>query len=238
MLDKHKAYIRERWEQGCRNSAQIWRELTDQGYKGGRAQVRNFMRGLRVEYGVPTRRWRSHPGVNDAIVGRVSGCIPGNTLQGMRPAGAAADNGDIGPCSKGVSSAAKELRVRQVKWLLARPIDSLSEKECVLVREVCKVSREVTFAHGLVQDFNTIVREQQREHLNSWISMALASGVRELVAFARGLQRDYRAVAAALELPWSQGPVEGQITKLKLLKRQMYGRANFDLLRLRILYPA
>ena len=58
----------------------------------------------------------------------------------------------------------------------------------------------------------------------------------ELRAFARHLRRDYDAVRAGLSLPWSNGQVEGQIHRLKLIKRQMYGRANFDLLRKRVLY--
>ncbi len=56
--------------------------------------------------------------------------------------------------------------------------------------------------------------------------------------FARGLEQDGAAVRAALTMPWSNGRTEGQITKLKLLKRQMYGRANFDLLRRRVLLAA
>jgi transposase len=57
-----------------------------------------------------------------------------------------------------------------------------------------------------------------------------------LRAFAQGLVKDYEAVKAGLTLPWSNGPTEGHIHKLKLLKRQMYGRASFLLLRQRVLY--
>jgi transposase len=57
-----------------------------------------------------------------------------------------------------------------------------------------------------------------------------------MVSLAQGIVRDFDAVAAALELPWSNGPVEGHVNRLKMLKRQLYGRANFDLLRLRVLY--
>jgi transposase len=64
------------------------------------------------------------------------------------------------------------------------------------------------------------------------------SGLPALKGFARGLRLDNAAVAAALSSPWSQGQVEGQITRLKLLKRHMYGRAKFDLLRLRVLHTA
>jgi transposase len=62
--------------------------------------------------------------------------------------------------------------------------------------------------------------------------------VAELRTFAAGVRQDYGAVAAALEYPWSNGPVEGQINRLKTIKRQMYGRANFDLLRARVLWVA
>ena len=57
----------------------------------------------------------------------------------------------------------------------------------------------------------------------------------ELAGFVRSLRKDYEAVKAALSYEWSQGQVEGQITRLKLIKRQMYGRANFDLLKQRVL---
>jgi transposase len=62
------------------------------------------------------------------------------------------------------------------------------------------------------------------------------SSIKELAAYARGLEADYAAVKAGLSEPWSNGQTEGQVNKLKLLKRQMYGRANVDLLRLRVLH--
>jgi len=83
-----------------------------------------------------------------------------------------------------------------------------------------------------------MVRERARDDLDRWLAAAAASGVAELVSFARGVRRDFEAVAAAFTSPHSQGQVEGQITRVKLLKRQTYGRANFDLLRRRVLYHA
>jgi transposase len=70
------------------------------------------------------------------------------------------------------------------------------------------------------------------DRLDSWLDAATASG---LASFARGLRQDLAAVRAALVLPWSTSPVEGQINRLKTIKRQMYGRAGFDLLRRRVL---
>ncbi|HEY3268695.1 MAG TPA: transposase [Armatimonadota bacterium] len=66
---------------------------------------------------------------------------------------------------------------------------------------------------------------------------AAACGVAEMRRFAKGLEQDRAAVEAAMALPWSNGPVEGAVQRLKTIKRQMYGRANFDLLRRRVLEP-
>jgi len=71
--------------------------------------------------------------------------------------------------------------------------------------------------------------------LNEWIQAAKTSGLTDLRNFAMGLRRDYEAVSNALKLPWSNGPTEDQVHRLKMIKRQMYGRAKFDLLRKRVL---
>lgn len=72
----------------------------------------------------------------------------------------------------------------------------------------------------------------------AWLSQAQTCGVRAVETFAAGLEQDGAAVRAALSMPWSNAQAEGQITKLKLLKRQMYGRASFELLRRRVLLAA
>ncbi len=74
--------------------------------------------------------------------------------------------------------------------------------------------------------------------LNTWLADARRSGVRALETFAVGLEQDGAAIQAAITTPWSSGQAEGQITRLKLIKRQMYGRASFDLLRRRVLLAA
>src|SRR5260370_66522 len=72
----------------------------------------------------------------------------------------------------------------------------------------------------------------------SWMEHAIRSGIPELKSFVAGIERDYDAVHAALRLPWSQGITEGKVNKLKTLKRVMYGRAGFALLRQRLLHDA
>jgi len=87
----------------------------------------------------------------------------------------------------------------------------------------------------LIQEFTTMLRERKGEQLDSWLERVEQQGVAELQSFAQGLRKDYDAVKAGLTLEWSQGPVEGHVHRLKLLKRQAYGRASFQTLRKRVL---
>ena len=80
-----------------------------------------------------------------------------------------------------------------------------------------------------------MIRERQPEKFDQWLMDCLNGAVKDLRTFADGLDQDYQAVRAAMSCEWSNGPVEGQVNRLKLLKRQMYGRAKFDLLRKRLL---
>jgi transposase len=89
---------------------------------------------------------------------------------------------------------------------------------------------EVAEAIDLAQDFATLVRQRQPEALDPWLQRATASTLEALQRFAKGLYEDYEAVKAGVTLPWSSGPVEGHINRLKMLKRQMFGRARLDLL--------
>jgi transposase len=125
---------------------------------------------------------------------------------------------------------------RQAMWLLTRKPDSLDGEEQAYRERLCELCPDAATAYPLVQAFQTLLREHRVEQLDSWLGQARTCGVRELRRFALGLQQDYAAVRAALEYPWSQGQVEGQVNRLKQLKRQMYGRAKFDLLRLRVLH--
>ena len=87
-------------------------------------------------------------------------------------------------------------------------------------------------ARDLVERFHRMVRDREPTALPTWITDATGS---VLASFGKGIVADHRAVTAAITQPWSNGQTEGQITKLKLVKRQMYGRAKLDLLRARLL---
>ncbi len=127
---------------------------------------------------------------------------------------------------------------RQTRWILLRPVDELDANEQAYRQALCQQSAAIATAQALVADFGRIVRARARTELDAWLGAAARSRIAELVSFARGLRRDYDAVAAALRSPYSQGQTEGHVNRLKMLKRQTYGRANFDLLRRRVLYHA
>ena len=88
------------------------------------------------------------------------------------------------------------------------------------------------------QDFAQLVRERRADQLDPWLARAAESPCVPLQRFAKGLRDDYDAVKAGLTLRWSNGPVEGHMNRLKMLKRQMFGRASLDLLQRRVLLAA
>jgi len=102
------------------------------------------------------------------------------------------------------------------------------------VDQLTQVDPSIAQAYQLSQALLTLMRERRGDELEAWMTAATHSGIEPLARFAQGLQQDLAAVKAGLTLPWSNGPVEGHITRLKLLKRQGYGRAGFPLLRQRV----
>lgn len=90
--------------------------------------------------------------------------------------------------------------------------------------------------HDLVQDFASMIRQRNAQPFDDWLQACEMSNIRACQLFAQSLIQDYGAVREALSIDWSNGQTEGQIHRLKLLKRQMYGRANLDLLRIRVCY--
>jgi transposase len=127
---------------------------------------------------------------------------------------------------------------RHVATLLVQRPERLTEEERAYLTRLCEQTPPIATAYALTQAFAIMVRDRQGQQLDGWLTQAKESGIKELAAYARGLETDYTAVAAGLRLPWSNCQTEGQVNKLKLVKRQMYGRANFDLLRLRVLHVA
>ncbi len=94
---------------------------------------------------------------------------------------------------------------------------------------------QIADAQRVLGAFRTMVTERCIEHLDPWLEHGERSGISEVVGVAQGLRRDHGAVKAALRYDWSQGPVAGHVNRLKTIKRQMYGRAGWTLLRRRVL---
>jgi len=124
---------------------------------------------------------------------------------------------------------------RQAAMLLARRAEKLKPAEKQLLAKLNECCPEIPILYELTQGFATVFRGKQSDALQTWLTQARGTGLPEIVRFCDGLRRDEKAVNAAVVLPWSNGQVEGQIHRLKLVKRQMYGRAKFNLLRRRVL---
>ena len=207
LIEPFKPYLVTRWNEGCRNGQQMWRELMEQGYSSSESNVRRFIAGLRKSKGKarsfkqiePTQQ--TQVSKKDAIPRR-----PPTALQVAR-----------------LMTFTKEQRLAWQNMYLAR---------------LCEADPVMAQLFLLVQSFATMLRERQGEQLDAWIKQVEAQEIVELKHFAQGLQKDYAAVKAGLTLEWSNGQVEGQVHRLKLLKRQMYGRGSFQILRKRVLHRA
>ena len=129
------------------------------------------------------------------------------------------------------------LTPRRAAWLvLRRPENLKAEEKEQLVR--IKADKHYASAIALAETFIELVRNRQGERFDSWLEQALQSDILPLRRFAEGLKEDYAAIKAGLTLAVSNSPTEGHINRLKMLKRQMYGRAGLPLLRTRFLLTA
>ncbi|MFG2045795.1 transposase, partial [Dactylosporangium sp. NPDC048998] len=194
LIDPYTSYLHQRWNDGCTDTATLYAEIREQGYRGSVQTLRRYLQPLRPVEG-STRRRLPAP----------------STPPPPKPR-------------------------RVAKWIMSDPaklkIDDQRKLEAIRRR-----SPALDALAGHVQDFADMMRKLRGARLPQWIAAVLASDLVQLHSFAKGLQRDLAAVTAGLTLPWSSGAVEGQVNRVKMLKRQMYGRAKFDLLRRRILQP-
>ena len=194
MLAPYLDHLLRRWGEGCRNAAQLWREIRAQGYPGTSSPVSKLAAGLR-------RQERA----------------------GLRPVP--------------LPPAKQRLTVRQARLLFLRRPDDLKPAQRQVLDRLGALDATIAAAYRLAQDFATLVRERQGERLEAWVERAERADIKHLRGFARGLKDD-PAVRAGLSEPWSNGQTEGQVNRLKLLKRQSYGRAGLPLLRQRVLAAA
>jgi len=190
-------YLRQRWEEGCRNAEQLTQELRERGFDGSYHMVR--------------RRVAAWRGAEDPLTTGPKP-KPREHLFVQRPSS------------------------HRVAWLLLEEAEDRSTQEQAFLDSLWNQCPTIRLAAEMAQEFTQMVRERRVERLEDWILQTHGPEVpRQLRVFADGLGQDFAAVKAALSLEWSNGQVEGQINRLKLVKRQMYGRAGFELLRRRVL---
>ena len=131
---------------------------------------------------------------------------------------------------------ADQFSTNKAVWLFIRDPKQLTSEEQAEVDLICERSNTAAQTYRLTQAFVTMLRRRQDQDFQAWVEAVEASAIPELHRFARGLLRDKAAVIAALTESYSNGSTEAQVHKLKLVKRQMYGRAKLPLLRQRLLH--
>jgi transposase len=129
------------------------------------------------------------------------------------------------------------LAPRHLSWSFLRDPSRLEKQEQEIL-SLIRQQKNVDVVYGLAQRFVNMVKERKAELLSAWLQDCQISGITELANFAQGLEKEGSALHASLTLSYSNGPVEGKINKLKSIKRSMYGRAGFPLLRQKVLKAA
>jgi transposase len=190
-LDPYRDHLELRWREGCRNGAELARELQRQGAGVHPRVVREWA----------TRRRRESADRLDA------------------------DRSQSGHRWRPPST-------NRTARLLQCDVDKLAEEDRRFVDRLKQAIPDLSVVVDLVRRLTRLLRRQSDESLAAWFTDAAAT---PLARFAANLYRDADAVVAAIETPWTTSPVEGQISRLKMIKRTMYGRAGFDLLRERVL---
>jgi transposase len=196
-LSPHAAYLRARWDAGCRNAADLWRELRARGFRGSSVTVRRHV-----------QRWRAYPYQHRAAAG-------GRAVAPPAPP--------------------RPPSPRQARWWLLTPPERRTPAQQTFLVRLRARCPAVVRAEALAAEFGRLVRALDRQAFGPWLDAAIASDLPEFREVARGMRRDRAAITAALTEAWSSGPVEGQVTRIKLVKRLAYGRSKFDLLRKRVL---
>lgn len=126
---------------------------------------------------------------------------------------------------------------KSVKWLLFGSKRKAKDWENEFLDHLLKNNPEIAVAQTLTKEFHQTLmsRQDQSQALEIWLEKARSSEIGEFIWFANGIEADRAAVEAAHLSGWSQGQVEGQVNRLKFIKRQMYGKDSFDLLKARVL---
>ena len=136
------------------------------------------------------------------------------------------------------SSSSEKISPKHAAILVTRAADKMTTEQQTLLERIMVRCPDVYDLRNIALSFRSAMKAENAGRLLDWIRKAKHCEFGGVVRFAYGLQKDISVVTAAVEVKWSTGQVEGQINRLKMIKRQMYGRAGFSLLRARVLpYP-
>jgi transposase len=201
-LQPFLGYLKQRWEAGCHNAAELLREIQAQGYRGKYSILKGYLQPWRAHLPEEEKCHTTGP----KTVRRLRHCVPSAST------------------------------VRW--WLLGHVSKADPQKRAwqqAFVERLGSLSPEIAAAGTLTGEFAKLVKERRAAELDNWLERAQRCCAPEMRRFAQGLLGDEAAVRAALSQEWSNGPVEGQVNRLKTVKRAGYGRSGFDLLRARVL---
>lgn len=229
MLDPYIPYLEQRVQDGCSNASQLWREICDNGFQGRDKVVRQWLQGRRAQPG--RRSSERENALREAFLGESA------EISAPHPQGTPEPFTGIRESNESVLLEEPLESPRHLVWLLLRDPSSFDQQEEQMLLFI-RQEKDVEDAYALAQRFVLMVHDRQPDKLDDWLHACLTSGIPDLVTFATGLQKEYAAIKAALTLPYSNGPVEGQVNRLKFIKRSMYGRGGFELLRQRVLSAA
>jgi transposase len=212
IVDAYMPYLQQRWSAGVHNALILWQELQEQGYKGSYPTVARAVAPLRETLGAK--------GKTQARATKYK--------QAKFLASELAEPARLRP----------KVALRKAVGLVMKARTALNTEEDELVQSLLTQHPQLLEAYPLVQTFASMVRERRGAELGDWLAKVEASDVTALRRFATGLRQDQAAVTAGLSEIYSNGQVEGTVNKLKVLKREMYGRASFNLLKNRLLNAA
>jgi transposase len=202
-------YLIQRWQAGVHVAIQLFHEIKEQGYRGSYKAVTYFVTELKSG----TVHWQPEIPHHEVIA---------NSTQPVQP-----------PKPK-----VKSVAPRHVAYLLTKPASTLTVEQRQEVDWFCQSFPDLATSYQLAQEFGKIIRERLPDQFTKWLEKALSSELAEFRNFAASLIRDKDAIIAALNTSWSSGQVEGHINRLKLIKREMFGRGKLDLLEKRLQYRA
>lgn len=227
LLHPYTSYLEQRVLGGCYNASLLFREIHAQGFPGGYSVVKKWLEGHREKPGrLSSEREKAQKKAFFAETEEISASPAQEPAQPL-----------VVPANAQTVLEAPLESPRHLVWLLLPDPSSLDTQQRQMLAFI-QQEQTIKMAYELAQQFGAMVRKRQGDKLDAWITACLASSIPDLETFATGLQKEYAAIKAALTLPYSNGPVEGQVNRLKFIKRSMYGRGGFELLRQRVLSVA